>query len=41
MFLDADFGGIHGLNERIRVKSVYDGRDFLHALVKMYAGEAR
>jgi acetylornithine deacetylase/succinyl-diaminopimelate desuccinylase-like protein len=37
MFLDADGGGIHGLNERIRVQSVYDGRDFLHALVKAYA----
>jgi len=41
MFLDADFGRIHGLNERIRVESVYDGRDFLHALVKMYASEAQ
>jgi acetylornithine deacetylase/succinyl-diaminopimelate desuccinylase-like protein len=41
MFLDADFGNIHGLNERIRVNSVYDGRDFLHALVKTYASEAR
>lgn len=39
MFLEPDFGRIHGENERIRVDSVYDGRDFLHALVKAYAGE--
>jgi len=36
-FLDADYGGIHGLNERIRVDSLYDGRDFLYALVKRYS----
>ena len=34
---ESDGGGIHGLNERIRVKSVYDGRDYLHALVRRYA----
>lgn len=37
IFYDADGGGIHGLNERIRVKSVYDGRDYLFELVKTYA----
>ncbi len=37
IFYDADGGGIHGLNERIRVKSVYDGRDYLFDLVKIYA----
>ena len=31
-----DGGGIHGLNEHIRVKSVYDGRDYLYQLVKLY-----
>jgi acetylornithine deacetylase/succinyl-diaminopimelate desuccinylase-like protein len=36
-FLDPDYGGIHGLNERIRVNSLYDGRDFLYALVKRFA----
>lgn len=36
-FLDPDFGHIHGANERIRVQSVYEGRDFLYALVKRYA----
>ncbi len=30
--------GVHGLNERIRVKSLYDGRDFLFGLIKDYAG---
>ncbi len=38
IFLDADLGGIHGLNERIRVESLYDGRDYLHDLVRAYAG---
>jgi acetylornithine deacetylase/succinyl-diaminopimelate desuccinylase-like protein len=34
MFRDLDGGGIHGLNERIRVKSLYDGHEFLYRLVK-------
>lgn len=38
LFFDADGGGAHGLNERIKVQSVYDGRDYLHRLVKIYAG---
>jgi acetylornithine deacetylase/succinyl-diaminopimelate desuccinylase-like protein len=37
IFSDPDLGHIHGLNERIRVKSVYEGRDFLFQLVKIYA----
>ncbi len=37
IFYEADGGGVHGLNERLRVKSVYDGRDYLHRLVKIYA----
>jgi acetylornithine deacetylase/succinyl-diaminopimelate desuccinylase-like protein len=37
MFVDPDLGNIHGLNERIRVQSLYDGRDFLYQLVKVYA----
>lgn len=37
MFRDPDGGGVHGLNERIRVRSLYEGRDFLHAIVKIYA----
>jgi acetylornithine deacetylase/succinyl-diaminopimelate desuccinylase-like protein len=38
MFGDPDGNGAHGLNERLRVKSVYDGRDFLYQVVKIYAG---
>lgn len=37
MFVDPDLGNIHGLNERIRVQSLYDGRDFLFRLMKLYA----
>jgi acetylornithine deacetylase/succinyl-diaminopimelate desuccinylase-like protein len=37
MFGDPDGNGAHGLNERLRVKSVYDGRDFLYQAVKTYA----
>ena len=39
LFQDADSGNIHGLNERIRVKSVYEGRAFLYQLVKTYADQ--
>ena len=39
LFTDADGGHIHGLNERIPVKSVYDGRTFLYRLVKLYADQ--
>jgi acetylornithine deacetylase/succinyl-diaminopimelate desuccinylase-like protein len=39
LFFDPDLGGIHGLNERIRVQSLYDGRDFLYELVKVYAAQ--
>jgi acetylornithine deacetylase/succinyl-diaminopimelate desuccinylase-like protein len=40
MFIDPDLSNIHGLNERIRVQSLYDGRDFLYALVKLYAAQS-
>jgi acetylornithine deacetylase/succinyl-diaminopimelate desuccinylase-like protein len=39
MFGDPDGGGTHGLNERIRVRSLYDGRTFLHAVTKLYADQ--
>jgi acetylornithine deacetylase/succinyl-diaminopimelate desuccinylase-like protein len=39
LFTDPDGGHIHGLNERIRVDSVYEGRTFLYRLVKLYADE--
>jgi acetylornithine deacetylase/succinyl-diaminopimelate desuccinylase-like protein len=38
VFIDKDMGGIHGLNERIRIASLYDGRDYLYDLVKAFAG---
>jgi len=38
VFGDPDGNGAPGLNERIRVKSLYDGRDYLFDLVKVYAG---
>ncbi len=36
--LDTDGNGAHGVNERIRVRSVYQGRDYLYDLIKAYAG---
>ena len=39
MFGDPDGNGVHGLNERIRVTSLYNGRDFLYAIVKDYASQ--
>lgn len=37
LFEDAEGNYIHGLNERLRVKSLMDGRRFLHEVVKRYA----
>ena len=37
MFHDAEGSHAHGLNERIRVKSLLDGRRFLHEIVRRYA----
>jgi acetylornithine deacetylase/succinyl-diaminopimelate desuccinylase-like protein len=39
IFFDPDLGRIHGLNERIRVTSVLEGREFLYRLVKAYADQ--
>jgi acetylornithine deacetylase/succinyl-diaminopimelate desuccinylase-like protein len=39
LFVDADLGNIHGLNERVRVASVYDGRDFMYELVRLYSAQ--
>jgi acetylornithine deacetylase/succinyl-diaminopimelate desuccinylase-like protein len=36
MFHDADGAHAHGLNERIRVSSLLDGRRFLYEVVKLY-----
>jgi acetylornithine deacetylase/succinyl-diaminopimelate desuccinylase-like protein len=35
---EADGGGVHGLNERISVQSLYRGRDYMYRLVRVYAG---
>ena len=40
MFHDVEGSRAHGLNERIRVKSLLDGRRFLYELVKVYANGA-
>jgi acetylornithine deacetylase/succinyl-diaminopimelate desuccinylase-like protein len=41
MFIDTATAGVHGLNERVLVQSLYDGRDFLYELVKIYAAQTR
>jgi acetylornithine deacetylase/succinyl-diaminopimelate desuccinylase-like protein len=38
MFGDGATGNAHGLNERIRVQSLLEGREFLYRLTRMYAG---
>jgi acetylornithine deacetylase/succinyl-diaminopimelate desuccinylase-like protein len=40
MFGESDGGGVHGLNERIRVRSLYEGREYLYRVVKLYANAA-
>ncbi|MDB5970806.1 MAG: peptidase [Hydrocarboniphaga sp.] len=39
MFHDAEGSHMHGLNERIRVKSLMDGRVFLYEIVKIYGSQ--
>jgi acetylornithine deacetylase/succinyl-diaminopimelate desuccinylase-like protein len=39
LFNDLDGDGVHGLDERIRVQSVYEGRTFLYRLIKTYANQ--
>jgi acetylornithine deacetylase/succinyl-diaminopimelate desuccinylase-like protein len=39
IFYEPDLGRIHGLNERLGVTSLYDGREFLYRLVKLYADQ--
>jgi acetylornithine deacetylase/succinyl-diaminopimelate desuccinylase-like protein len=38
IFGDPDGNGAHGLNERLRVRSLYEGRDYLFDLIKTYVG---
>jgi acetylornithine deacetylase/succinyl-diaminopimelate desuccinylase-like protein len=39
IFSEADLGRIHGLNERIRVQSLMEGREFTYRLVRIYADQ--
>jgi len=39
IFYEPDLGHIHGLNERVGVTALYEGRDFLYKLVKIYADQ--
>ena len=38
IFADGATTNAHGLNERIRVQSLMEGREFLYRLAKLYAG---
>ncbi len=38
LFVDPDGNGVHGLDERVRTRSLYEARDFLFALIQRYAG---
>ena len=38
IFGDPDGNGAHGLNERMRVRSLYEGRDYLFDVIKVYVG---
>jgi acetylornithine deacetylase/succinyl-diaminopimelate desuccinylase-like protein len=40
MFHDAEGSRAHGLNERIRVRSLMDGRRFLYEVVKLYGNSS-
>ncbi len=37
LWVDPDANGMHGLNERIEIRSLFTGRDYLFDLVKAYA----
>jgi acetylornithine deacetylase/succinyl-diaminopimelate desuccinylase-like protein len=39
VFLGPDLGHIHGLNEYVGVKSLFEGREFLYRLIKIYADQ--
>jgi acetylornithine deacetylase/succinyl-diaminopimelate desuccinylase-like protein len=38
MFNEPESSGVHGLNERLPVRSLYEGQEFLYRLVKALAG---
>ena len=35
---EPDLNGVHGLDERIRMSALYEGRDYLYDLIKRYVG---
>ena len=39
-FIDPDGDGMHGLTERSRAKVLYDSRDYLYRLMKIYGDQA-
>jgi acetylornithine deacetylase/succinyl-diaminopimelate desuccinylase-like protein len=39
LFVGADLGNMHGRNEYVAVRSLLEGREFLHRLVRIYADE--
>ena len=39
VFQQIENSGVHGLNERISVKALYEGRDYLFDLAKIYANQ--
>jgi acetylornithine deacetylase/succinyl-diaminopimelate desuccinylase-like protein len=39
LWRDPDNNGVHGLDERIAVKSLYEGRDYLYELVKVLSSK--
>jgi acetylornithine deacetylase/succinyl-diaminopimelate desuccinylase-like protein len=39
LFVGADLGNIHGLNEYLAVRSLLEGREFLYRLVRVYADQ--
>jgi acetylornithine deacetylase/succinyl-diaminopimelate desuccinylase-like protein len=38
IFGEPDGNGVHGLNEKMRARSLYEGREYLFDLVKTYVG---
>ena len=41
LFSDPGNNGVHGRNEQVGVKAVYDSKEFLYRLVKLLAGPAK
>jgi acetylornithine deacetylase/succinyl-diaminopimelate desuccinylase-like protein len=39
-FGDPDGNGVHGLNERVRASVLYNSRDYLQRLIRVYAEQA-